>query len=51
MVVLEKTSPLGRHFQGGLLTCAPRAKALGYSVRPFHGQNPRAAQQPPITDH
>jgi hypothetical protein len=51
MVVLEETAPLGRHFQGGLRTCAPRAKALGYSVRPFHGQNLAAAHQPPITEH
>jgi hypothetical protein len=38
MVVFEETAPLGRHFQGGLRTCRPRAKALGYSVGPFHGQ-------------
>ena len=55
MVVLEQTAPLGRHFQGGLRMCPPRAKAwakaLGYSVRPFHGQKPAAAHQPLITDH
>jgi hypothetical protein len=28
----------GRHFQGELGVLQPRAKALGYSVRPFHGQ-------------
>ena len=38
----------------GLKPWQPRAKAgakaLGYSVRPFHGQKPAAAHQPPITD-
>ena len=28
----------GRHFQGALCGITPRAEALGYSVRPFHGQ-------------
>ena len=51
IVVLEETAPLGRHFQGGVRTCRPRAKALGYSVRPFHGQEPEATHQPPTTDH
>jgi hypothetical protein len=46
MVVLEETAPLGRHFQGGLRTCTPRAKALGYSVRPFHGQELAAETLP-----
>jgi hypothetical protein len=63
MVVLEETAPLGAAFppsshipgtmadkQGGLRTCAPRAKALGYSARPFHGSKPAAVHQPPITD-
>jgi hypothetical protein len=28
----------GRHFQGASGDIAPRAEALGYSLRPFHGQ-------------
>jgi len=46
MVVAEETALLGRHFQGGLRTCPPRAKALGYSVRPSHGQEPAAETLP-----
>jgi hypothetical protein len=30
----------GRHFQGASRDIVPRAEALGYSVRPFHGQKP-----------
>jgi hypothetical protein len=29
----------GRHFQGASYDIIPRAEALGYSLRPFHGQN------------
>jgi hypothetical protein len=38
MFVLEEAPPVGRHFQGDLRRLTlPRAKALGYSVSPFHG--------------
>jgi hypothetical protein len=31
---------IGCHFQGTLLLNQPRVETLGYSVRPFHGQEP-----------
>jgi hypothetical protein len=38
MFVLEVASRVGRQFQGDLRRLTlPRAKALGYSVSPFHG--------------
>ena len=37
----------GRHFQGAFCDITPRAEALGYSVRPFHGQTLSYQEHPP----
>ena len=47
----ETQKHIGRPFRAGFLMAVPRAKALGCSVRPFHGQELRLPFSTPHWAH
>jgi hypothetical protein len=43
---VAKSKPFGRPFRAKSEPPVPRAKALGYFLGPFHGQNPGKSSDP-----
>jgi hypothetical protein len=44
----NRNTRFGRRFQGASYDSTPRAQALGYSLRPFHGQKLSSHHQHPL---